>query len=70
MDFTRFIELCFLAMFSCALTILWQMKDSIHTLSEKIQVLIANFDRARIDLNDHEHRIRRIECTCKESKDV
>lgn len=61
MDFSAFIQWAFLGLVGGGVTILWQMKESMNTLNNKIGVLITQHEQARKDLDDHEGRIRQLE---------
>lgn len=61
MQFGAFIEWAFLGLVGGGVAILWQMKESMNTLNEKISVLIYQHEQARQDIDDHETRIRDLE---------
>jgi hypothetical protein len=61
MQFNAFIEWAFLGLVSGGIYILYQMKESMSSLNEKIGVLIVQHEQARKDLDDHEERIRDLE---------
>lgn len=61
MQFGSFIEWAFLGLVSGGIYILYQMKESMSNLNEKIGILITQHEQARKDLDDHEDRIRELE---------
>jgi hypothetical protein len=61
MNFHGFIEWAFLGVVSGGVYILWQMKESLGKLNTKIEVLIAQHEESREDIDDHEDRIRQLE---------
>lgn len=61
MDFQGFEHWAFLGLVSGGVFILWQLKESVSNLNGKIEVLIIQHEQARLDLNDHEGRIRHLE---------
>jgi len=62
-DFNNFISTAFLGLLSGGVYILWEMKNSIATLDNKIGIIIAKSEQASHDLLDHESRIRVLEKT-------
>lgn len=61
MEFSAFVQWGFLGLVGGGVTILWQMKESMNSLNEKIGILIVQHEQARKDLDDHEERIRDLE---------
>jgi hypothetical protein len=61
MQFSEFIQWSFLGLVSAGVYIMWQMKESMTTLNNKIEVLIVKHELADLRINDHESRIRDME---------
>lgn len=68
MAFSAFVEWAFLGFLSGVLFIFWdmknslsQMKESVIELNGKIVLLIEKDEQARVDIDDHEDRLRILE---------
>jgi hypothetical protein len=61
MIFSDFVSWAFLGITTGGVYILWQMKESVSSLNTKIEVLIVQHEETKLDIKDHENRLRNLE---------
>lgn len=61
MSFHKLVELVIVALFTCVVTILWDMNKSIQQINANVAVVLTTQNNQAEQMRDHESRIRGLE---------